>query len=187
MGIFNKVKTEYTGEVGSIVRIPCKNNSDNIIFTGTGKSIKIYEALLGKHRKKGAPTIMSYFGFCSATDESESSYTKGYTATYNGNGSYRVDERKHSSGDAIAMEVVVGCTPEVAANKMSNVNKWLRAVAKPTRGLLWWIVGIITSPVIIGLLMLASAIYRLYLSFVRKSCVRKAKASYKKNGKVIVF
>ena len=102
-------------------------------------------------------------------------------------GRYRVDERKHSSGDAIAMEVVVGCSPEVAANKKSNVNKWLRAVAKPTRGLLWWIVGIITSPFIIGLLILASAIYRLYLSFVRQSCVRKAKASYKENGKVIVF
>lgn len=187
MGLFNKVKMVYTGEVGSIVRIPCKSNSENILFTGTGKSIKIYKALLGNRHGKNTKAIMTYFGFCSATDESEASYTKNYTATYTGNGRYRVDANKHSFGDAIAMQVVVGCEPAVAADKNSNVNKWLNAVSKPTRGLIWWIAGILTSVVGIGFVMLASAIYRVYLSFVRRSCVKKAKESYRKNGKVIVF
>lgn len=187
MGIFDRVKMVYTGEVGSIVRIPCKNNSDNLIFTGAGKSIKIYEALQGKHHRKGTPFVMEYFGFVPATDVSESSYTSGYTATHTGNGRYRVSENKHSSGDAIAMEVVVGASPEVVADKKSNVNKWLRSVARPTRGFLWWVTGIVTTPFIIGLLMLGDAIYRKYLAIVRNSCVRKAKKSYKKNNKVIVF
>ena len=82
MGLFNKVKLVYTGEVGSIVRIPCKSNSDNIIFTGTSKSIKIYEALQGKHHRKGTPFVMEYFGFRPAQDVSESNYRKGYTARY---------------------------------------------------------------------------------------------------------
>lgn len=187
MGIFNKIKVVYTGKEGSIVRIPCKNNSDNLIFTGASKSIKIYEALQGKHHKKGTPFDMEYFGFRPAKDVSESRYTSGYTATHVGNGNYRVDERRHSSGDAIAMEVYVGASQEVVDNKKSNVNKWLRSVAKPTRGFFWWILGIVTSPFIIGLLMLGSAIYRKYLSFVRKSCVRKAKKSYKRKGYVEVF
>ena len=187
MGLFDRVKLEYTGEVGSIVRIPCKNNSDNLIFTGTSKTIKIYEAIQGKHHRKGTPFDMEYFGFIPAKDVSQSNYTSGYTATHTGNGNYRVDERRHSSGEAIAMEVYVGASPEVVADKKSNVNKWLRAVAKHTRGFFWWVIGIVTSPFIIGLLMLGSAIYRKYLSFVRKSCVRKAKKSYKQNNKIIVF
>ncbi len=187
MGLFNRVKMEYTGEVGSIVRIPCKTNSDNLIFTGTGKHIKVLEGVMGKHHRKGTPFDMEYFGFIPAKDVSESSYSQGYTATHVGNGNYRVDERRHSSGDAVAMEVYVGAKPEVVNDKKSNVNKWLKAVAHPTRGLLWWILGIVTTPVIIGLFMLGDAIYRLYLSFVRKSCVRKAKKSYKKNNGIIVF
>ena len=187
MGLFTRVKMEYTGEVGSIVRIPCKNNSDNMIFTGASKSIKIYEALQGKHHKKGTPFIMEYFGFIPAKDVSESSYTSGYTATYTGNGKYRLSENKHSSGDAIAMEVYVGASKEVVENKKSNVNRWLRAVAKPTRGLGYLLLGILLSPVVIGLFMIGDFFYRFGLSFVRKSCVRKAKKSYKKNGGVIVF
>ena len=187
MGLFNKVKMVYTGEVGSIVRIPCKNNSDNIIFTGTTKSIKVYEALQGKRHKKGTMFDMEYFGFIPAKDVSQSSYTKGYTATEVGNGKYRVDERRHSSGDAIAMEVLVGASKEVVENKKSNVNKWLKGVQKPTRGFFWWLIGIITIPLVIGLIMLGDAIYRLHLSTVRKACVRKAKKSYKQNGYVIVF
>ena len=187
MGLFTRVKLEYTGEVGSIVRIPCKNNSDNLIFTGTGKYIKVLEALMGKHHRKGTMFDMEYFGLIPAKDVSESSYTKGYTATYTGGGKYRLDERKHSSSDAVAVEVYVGASPEVANNKKSNVNKYLRAVAKPTRGLGYLLLGIITSPFIIGLFMIADFFYRFGLSFVRKSCVRKAKKSYKKNKSVIVF
>lgn len=187
MGLFDRVKMVYTGEEGSIVRIPCKTNSDNLIFTGTSKEIKILEAIMGKHHRKGTPFDMEYFGFIPAKDVSQSSYKSGYTATHVGNGNYRVDERRHSSGDAVAMEVYVGAKPEVVLDKKSNVNKWLKAVSHPTRGLLWWITGIITSPFVIGLLMLGSAFYRLYLSFVRKSCVRKAKKSYKKNNGIIVF
>ena len=187
MGLFDRVKTVYTGEVGSIVRIPCKNNSDNLIFTGAGKAIKIYEALQGKHHKKGTRFDMEYFGFFPATDVSESHYKSGYTATHTGNGNYRLKENTHSSGDAIAMEVVVGASPEVVANKKSNVNKWLHAVCRPTRGFLWWLVGLVSTPIGIGFLMLGNAIYRVGLSHVRKSCVRKAKKSYKQNKGIIVF
>ena len=188
MGLFDRVKTVYTGEVGSIVRIPCKSDSSNLIFTGTGKSIKVYEAIMGKHYKKGKIMDCQYFGFAPAKDVSESSYTSGYTATHTGSGNYRVTENKYSSGEAIAMEVVVGSTPEVAMDKKSNVNRWLHCVSHTTRGFLWWVVGVVTSPFIIGLLMLGSAFYRLALSFRRKACVRKAKKSYKQNGKqVVVF
>ncbi len=187
MGLFNKVKMVYTGEVGSVVRIPCKNNSDNLIFTGTTKSIKILEALMGKHHKKGQMLDMEYFGFLPTDDVSESNYTSGYTATHIGGGNYSIKEKRHSSGDAYAMEVVVGADPEVAANKKSNVNKWLRGVAKPARGFWWFVFSIILSPFIVGLIMLGDFFYRLHLSFVRKSCLRKAKKSYKQNGRVIVF
>ena len=188
MGLFDRVKLVYTGEEGSIVRIPCRNNSDNLIFTGAGKAIKIYEALQGKHHRKGTPFVMEYFGFRPAKDVSDSDYRTGYTATHTGNGNYRIKENRHSSSDAIAMEVYVGASPEVVADKKSNVNKWLRSVAKPTRGLMWWLIGLVTIPAFgFGLLMLGNAIYRKYLAIVRKSCVRKAKKSYKQKGYVEVF
>ena len=117
MGLFDRVKLVYTGEEGSIVRIPCKNNSDNLIFTGAGKAIKIYEALQGKHHRKGTPFVMEYFGFRPAKDVSDSDYRTGYTATHTGNGNYRIKENRHSSSDAIAMEVYVGASPEVVADK----------------------------------------------------------------------
>ena len=187
MGLFDRIKPVYTGEVGSIVRIPCKSDSSNLIFTGTGKSIKVYEAIMGKRYKKGKIMDCQYFGLGPAKDVSESSYSSGYTATHTGNGNYRVTENKYSSGDAIAMEVVVGSTPEVAMDKKSNVNRWIHCVAHPTRGFLWWVVGVVTVPVGLGILMLASAFYRLALSFRRKACLRKAKKSYKQNKGVIVF
>ena len=188
MGLFSK-KIEYSGKVGDIVRIPCKQNSSNILFTGAGKAIEIYEALLGskKERRRTGMANMDYFGLTSATDSTEVSYSSGYTATHVGNGNYHVKENKHHEGEYIAMEIIVGASPEVAENKKSNVNKWIRAVAKPKRGFWWWVFGIVTTPIVIGIFMLVDAFYRLGLSFVKNSCLRKAKKSYKKNGKVIVF
>ena len=122
-----------------------------------------------------------------AKDTSSVSYTTGYTATHTYGNNYSVKENKHSEGDFIAMKVVVGADPAVVQDKKSNVNKWIKAVSKPTRSLGWWIVGILTSPISIGLFMIADGIYRIGLSHVKKSCLRKAKKSYKKNGKIIVF
>lgn len=189
MGLWNAGKIAYTGVVGDIVRIPCRTNSSNLFLTGSGKAIKIYEALLGKKRERNRTgmTNMAYFGFTSAQDSSEVSYQSGYTATYAGGNTYNVKANVHHEGDFIAMEIVQGASPEVANDKRSNVNKWLRAVSKPKRGLAWWVVGVVTSPFIVGLLMLASAIYRLGLSFVGKSCLKKAKRSYRKNKTVVVF
>ena len=130
---------------------------------------------------------MAYFGLTSATDSTEVSYTSGYTATHVGNGNYKVKEDRHHEGEFIAMEIIVGAAQEVAENKKSNINKWLRAVAKPKRGFWWWVIGILTSVIGVGIFMLIDAFYRLGLSFTKNACLRKAKKSYKKNKKVIVF
>lgn len=185
MGLFNKVKMEYTGKVGSVVRIPCCRNSDKLFFNGTGKEYKILKALMGGRHKK--PMDMFYFGFKPTDDASEGSYTSGYTATDAGNGRYRVKENRTHFGDAIALKVVVGADQKVAEDKKSNVNKWLRAVSKPTGGFMYRVAGLITTPIIIGFFMLGSAIYRDYLNLVRKSCVRKAKKTYKLCEEVVVF
>ena len=189
MGLFKKEKIVYTGTVGEIVRIPCRHNSSKLIFTGTDKEIKILEALMGpKHeRNRNNMWNMDYFGFTNMKDASSVSYTTGYTATHTYGNNYTIKENKHSESDYISMKVVVGADTEVAQNKKSNVNKWINAVSKPTRTLGWWIVGILTSPIIVGLFMLVDVIHRLYLNSVKNSCLRKAKKSYKKNGKVIVF
>lgn len=189
MGLLNTSKIVYTGKLGDIVRIPCRTNSSKLFFKGNGKAIKIYEALLGKkhERNRTGMTNMEYFGLTSAKDASEVSYTTGYTATHAYGNTYNVKANVHSEGDFIAMEIIEGASSEVANDKKSNVNKWLNAVSKPTRGFTWWLVGVVTSPFVIGLLMLASAVYRVGLSFVKKSCLKKAKRSYKKNKKVIVF
>jgi hypothetical protein len=116
-------KVEYSGRVGDLVRIPCKQNSSNILFTGAGKAIEIYQALLGskKERNRTGMSNMAYFGLTSATDSTEVSYTSGYTATHVGNGNYRVKEDKHHEGEFIAMEIIVGAAQEVAENKKSNI------------------------------------------------------------------
>ena len=185
MGLFNKVEMNYTGKVGSVVRIPCKRNSDKWFFNGTGKEYKILKALMGGRDKK--PMDMFYFGFQPTDDESEGSYTSGYTATSTGGGQYSVKANRTHFGDAIALKVVVGTDEKVAKDKKSNVNKWLRAVSKPARGFWYHIFGLLTTPIIIGFFMLGSAIYRDYLNVVRKSCVKKAKKTYKMCEEVVVF
>lgn len=176
---------EYTGKVGSVVRIPCRRDSDKIFFNGTNKEYKILKALMGGKHKK--PMDMFYFGLKPTSDESEGSYTSGYTATDAGSGRYRVTANRTHFGDAIALKVVVGADQKVAEDKKSNVNKWLRAVSKPKRGFIYRVVGLITTPIIIGFFMLGSVIYRDYLNIVRKSCVKKAKKTYKLCEEVVVF
>lgn len=178
----------YSGEEGDLVRIPCKTDSGNIIFTGTGKSIAIYESLMGKKAKKDRNKMwpMHYFGFIPAKDETEYTYRRGYTATHVGNGTYSVNPNDYSKGEYIAMEIAIGASEDVAMNPKSNVNKWLKAVAKPPRGLLYWLIGIVTTPFVIGAFMLVDAFYRLGLNFSKKKCLKKAKKSYKQNGNTVV-
>ena len=190
MGLFKKERIYYSGVVGDIVRIPCKVNTRNIIANGTEKEFKILTALMGpkKQRNKTGIWNMDYFGFTNMKDASDVKYHDGYTATYAGNNTYNVKENVNRGSDFIAMKIVVGCAPEIAENPKSNVNKWIHAVSKPTRGKMWWIVGLLTSIVGVGLIMLGDAIYRLHLNSVKKSCLKKAKKEYKKNGnQVVVF
>lgn len=106
MGLFNKAEMNYTGKVGSVVRIPCKRNSDKWFFNGTGKEYKILKALMGGKHKK--PMDMFCFGFQPTDDETEGSYTSGYTATSTGGGQYSAKANRTHFGDAIALKVVVG-------------------------------------------------------------------------------
>lgn len=190
MGLFKKEKIVYTGVVGDIVRIPCRVNTRNLFFTGTDKEIKVLEALMGPKKERNRTGIwnLEYFGFTNMKDSSHVTHHDGYTATYAGGDTYNVKANINSESDYISMRVVVGCAPEIAQNPKSNVNKWINAVSKPTRSKSWWIIGLLTSIVGIGLFMLGNAIYRLYLNSVKKSCLKKAKKAYKKNGnQVVVF
>lgn len=179
-------KIYYSGKVGDLVKIPCKERGEV-----SGRQYKLIQAVscIGKHvgRDQNGFLKCNYFGLAPAQDSSSYSYTSGYTATSTGNGSYNVKANKSYHQDYFAMAIEVGASEEVANDKKSNINRWLRAISWTPRGFWFWIMSILLSCVIVGLPLLVGCVYRFIMSCVAKSCLSKAKKSYKKNGKVIVF
>lgn len=180
-------KIYYSGKAGDLVRIPCKTRGETLsnrehalmlAFAGKGKSVG---------RDKNNMLKCHYFGLAPAKDDSEYSYTSSYSATSTGGGNYRVKANKTYHMDYFALRIDVGASEEVAKNKKSNINKYLHAVSWYPRGFWFWIMSIVLSFGIVGLPLLGGCFYRLAMSFVAKRCLSKAKKSYKKNGKVIVF
>ncbi len=179
-------KIYYSGIKGDIVRIPNKQRGEHV----TDRTVELIKALAGKHpsqRDKNGYIPCNYFGLHPIQDETEYSYTSSYTATSNGNGSYNVKGNKTYNGDYMALEICVGASEEVAKNKKSNINRYLRAISWTPRSFWFWILSIVLSFAIVGLPLLVGCFYRLIMSFVAKSCVSKAQKSYKKNNKIIVF
>ena len=179
-------KIYYSGKVGDLVRIPCKTRgqvSDRqaaliLAVSGLGKSVG---------RDQNGFLKCNYFGLVPVKNESEYSYTSGYTATQSGSNTYSIREKKSYHGDYMSLAIDVGASEEVANNKKSNINRWLHAISWTPRGFWFWILSLLLSCAIVGLPLLIGCVYRLVMSCVAKSCLSKAKKSYKKNGKVIVF
>ena len=180
-------KIYYSGKVGDLVRIPCKTRGEH----PSNRECALIRAFAGNGRHVGKDRNdmfkCNYFGLSPAKDNSEYSYTSGYTATSSGGGSYRVTANKSYHMDYFALNIDVGASEEVANNKNSNINKYLHAVSWTPRGFWFWIMSVILSCVIVGLPLLVGCVYRLVMSCVARSCLSKAKKSYKQNGKVIVF
>ncbi|MGN1052509.1 MAG: hypothetical protein ACI4SH_03865 [Candidatus Scatosoma sp.] len=180
-------KIYYSGKAGDLVRIPCKVRGE----APSSRNIALLKAFLGKGntfgKDKNNMYKCDYFGLAPVKDDSKYSYTSSYSATSTGGGNYRVKANKTYHMDYFALRIDVGASEEVAKNKKSNINKYLHAVSWYPRGFWFWIMSIVLSFGIVGLPLLAGCIYRLVMSFVAKRCLSKAKKSYKKNGKVIVF
>lgn len=179
-------KIEYSGIKGDIVRIPNKERGEHV----TDRTAGLIKALAGKHgwdKDKNGYITCNYFGLNPIKDKSAYSYTSSYTATNVGGGDYSVKGNKTYHGDFMALEIFVGSSEEVAKNKKSNVNRYLRAITWTPRSFGFWLLSIITSCVIVGLPLLVGCFYRAIMSAVAKSCVKKAKKSFKKNNKIIVF
>lgn len=180
-------KIDYSGKIGDLVRIPCKTRGE----TPSNRQAALMLAFAGKGRHIGKDKNnmfkCNYFGLSPAKDDSEYKYTSGYTATSTGGGNYRVKANKTYHMDYFALRIDVGASEEVAKNKKSNINKYLHAVSWYPRSFWFWIMSIILSCAIVGLPLLVGCFYRFIMSFVAKKCLSKAKKSYKKNGKVIVF
>lgn len=178
-------KIEYTGKVDDIVRIPCRMNgnltdrNDKLIISTCGKG--------GWKKDRNGYVPANYFGLHPTKDKSESSYTSGYTATHSGGNRYSISEDKQYFQEYFALKIFVGAPEEVAANPKSNVNKWLRAISFTKRDLWFWVLSIVLCLGLVGIPMLCGCVYRLYQSFVAKSCMRKAKKSFKEKGKIVVF
>ena len=179
-------KIYYSGVKGDIVRIPNKERGERV----SDRTAGLIKALEGKHpndRDKNGYMPCNYFGLNPVKDKTAYSYTSSYTATYAGGGDYKVKGNKTYHGDYMALEICVGASEEVAKNKKSNVNRYLRAITWTPRSFGFWLLSIITSCVIVGLPLLVGCFYRAIMSAVAKSCVKKAKKSFKKNNKIIVF
>ena len=179
-------KIDYSGVKGDIVRIPNKQKGEHI----SGRTVGLIKAVSGKHPNqtdKNGYIPCNYFGLHPTKDKTESSYTSGYTATHVGGGEYRVKGNKAYYGQYMALEIFVGAPEEVAKNKKSNVNRYLRAINWTPRSFGFWILSILSSCVIVGLPLLVGCFYRLAMSMVAKKCLAKAKKSFKKNQKIIVF
>ena len=179
-------KIHYSGKVGDLVRIPCKERGG---VSGREAALILAVSGNGKHvgRDKNGFFKCNYFGLEPAKDSSSYSYTSGYTATSTGGGNYSVKADKSYYQDYFALLINIGTTEEVANDKKSNVNKWLRAISWTPRGFWFWIMSVLLSCIIVGLPLLVGCVYRLVMSCVARSCLSKAKKSYKKNGKVIVL
>ena len=180
-------KIYYSGKRGDIVRIPNKMKG-----TLTDRNSGLIIATMGKnpsHKDRNGMRPCEYLGFWPTKDKSESSYVSGYTATQVASGSnkYRIKAEKSYHSEAFALEIIVGCSEEVAANPKSNVNRWLRAISFVPRGFWFWIMSIILSCAIVGIPLLVGCFIRLVNSFIAKSCLAKAKRRYKKEGRVVVF
>ena len=177
----------YTGKVGDIVRIPCKQNG-----TPSSRAGALYEAIGGKggwRKDKNGMVPCQYFGLWPVDDASESSFTSGYTATYEGNNKYTVSENNKVYSDYLALKIYVGANSSIdAQNPKSNVNRWLKAISFTPHSELFWIFSVITSLFVVGLPFLFSCFFRLAMKFRAKSCLKKAKAAYKEhNNQVFVF
>ena len=157
-----------------------------MVFQRDGKGVQNPESVDGRQAQKAHGYVLFRVS-ADGRRVGRKFYTSGDTATSTGGGQYSVKANRTHFGDAIALKVVVGTDEKVAKDKKSNVNKWLRAVSKPARGFWYHIFGLLTTPIIIGSFMLGSAIYRDYLNVVRKSCVKKAKKTYKMCEEVVVF
>lgn len=119
----------------------------------------------------------NYFGLYPVDDESEYTYTSGCTATQSGNGTYSINENKNYYGDYMSLAIEAGASEEVANDKKSNINRWLRAISWTPRRFWFWILSILLSCVIVGLPLWVGCVYRLVMSRVADSCLSKAKKS----------
>lgn len=179
-------KIYYSGVKGDIVRIPNKERGEHV----TDRTAKLIKAVAGKHpneRDRNGYIPCNYFGLNPVKDKTAFSYTSSYTATNIGGENYNVKGNKSYHGDYMAFEIFVGAPEEVAKNKSSNVNKYLRAISWTPRSFGFWIFSILTSCIIVGLPLLVGCVYRSIMSIVAKKCLKKAKKSFKKNNKIIVF
>ena len=180
-------KIHYSGIKGDIVRIPDKMKGNL-----TDRNVGLIVATMGKdpsHKDKNGMRPCEYFGMFPVKDKSESTYVSGYTATQVAAGSdkYRVTADKEYHSEYFALKIDVGASEEIANNPKSNVNRWLKAISFVPRGFWFWIFSIATSFVIVGIPLLVGCFVRLVHRFIAKSCLAKAKKSYKKEGRVVVF
>lgn len=178
-------KIHYSGRVGDLVRIPNKMKG-NLTDRNTGLII----ATMTKHpnhKDKNGMHPCDYFGLWPTKDKSESDYVSGYTATQVSSDKYRIKADKSYHAEYFALEIYVGAPEEVAMNKKSNINKWLRAISFVPRGFWFWIMSIILCFAIIGIPLLVGCVIRLVHWFIAKNCLAKAKRRYKKEGRVVVF
>lgn len=178
-------KIHYSGKVGDLVRIPCKLNGS---LTERYSSLLVAVGGKGGWRKdRNGLVPCQYFGLWPVEDNTEFSYNSGYTATYQGNNKYSVSADKKYFQDFMALKITVGTNEDVAFNPRSNINRWLKAISFTPRGFWFWILSIALSLPLVGLPLLFGCFYRLVKSFVAKSCLKKAKKSYKEKGKVVIF
>ncbi|MBQ9756297.1 MAG: hypothetical protein IJV99_01730 [Clostridia bacterium] len=180
-------KIYYSGVQGDIVRIPNKMKG-----SVTDRDAGLMIATMGKnpsHKDKNGMRPCEYFGLWPTKDKSESSYVSGYTATQVSSGSekYRITANKEYHSEYFALEIFQGCSEDIAKNPKSNVNRWLKAISFVPRGFWFWIMSIALSCVIVGIPLLVGCIIRFVQSRIAKSCLRKAKKSYKKEGRIVVF
>lgn len=77
----------------------------------------------------------------------------------------------------MSLAIEAGASEEVANDKKSNINRWLRAISWTPRRFWFWILSILLSCVIVGLPLWVGCVYRLVMSRVADSCLSKAQKS----------
>ncbi len=180
-------KIHYSGVKGDVVRIP-----DKMKGKLTDRNVGLIVATMGKdpsHKDRNGMRPCEYFGLFPIKDKSESTYVSGYTATQVAAGSdkYKISADKKYHSEYFALEIFVGASEEVAQNPKSNVNRWLKNISFIPRGRWFWIFSLISSCFVVGLPLLAGCIHRFVRHRIAKSCLRKAKKAYKKEGHIVVF